>query len=67
MGARCCRFMSNEEVLDIIHKHCENGDAPHPGNMESACKELQQTSKALWMKEEQVVDDTTMVVLSFKI
>lgn len=68
-------FMSNEEVLDIIHKNVKV--VPNPTSvdiqqvmlpsMQAANDRLKEISSELWMQEEQVVDDTSMVIALFNL
>lgn len=50
-------FITSQEAIDIVAK-CDNGN--------DACKALYRESLARWQKEEEVVDDTTAVVIYFK-
>ncbi len=45
-------FVTNEETVDLVH----NADAP-PSSVESLVKE----ANLRWMREEQVIDDTTVI------
>lgn len=51
-------FMSDQEVLDIISKD---------GNPKSAVESLINEANSRWMKEEQVIDDTTVIVATVQI
>ena len=58
-------FMSNKEVIDIVTKNIKlHGKDGNAGVAAAAVKELMKESRKRWMAEEQVVDDTT-VILAF--
>ena len=49
-------FLSNEEVMDIVNPYFLSGDA------EGACEELVKRATEMWNKEEDVIDDITVVI-----
>ena len=53
-------FVSNQEAIDVAAKYM-GGDGVEP-NPAKAVDELVEESKKRWLKEENVVDDTTIVV-----
>ena len=61
-------FMSNKEVIDIVAKniklHAKGND--YAGVAAAAVKELMKESRKRWMAEEQVVDDTTVILAFLK-
>ena len=60
-------FLESQDVVDMIYAIHESSD----GNTystdfaEKSISELMQKSHTLWMEEERVVDDTTIVMLVF--
>ena len=67
-------FMSNDEVLEIIHRHVGNDPTVLKGPPQAlqwalaqANGELKDESEMRWMTEEQVVDDTSMVCALFNL
>jgi serine/threonine protein phosphatase PrpC len=54
-------FMTSQEVVDIVAKHA----APVP-DPERAIKELVQESHRRWVRNEPVIDDTSIIVAFFK-
>ena len=52
-------FMSNEEVMKIANKYYLRNDA------KGICQDLTNISTSLWLKEDIVVDDITVVVVFF--
>ena len=52
-------FLSNEDVRDIGNKYYDKN------NIDSFCQELLKTATKLWEKEENVIDDITIVVVFF--
>ena len=49
-------FLSNEEVMDIVNPYFLGGDP------EGAVEEIVKTATERWKKEEDVIDDITVVV-----
>ena len=49
-------FLSNDEVMDIVNPYFLSGDP------EGATEELVKTATERWKKEEEVIDDITVVV-----
>ena len=49
-------FISSQEAVDIVAKHMETGP-------QAACEALVKESTARWNAEEDVVDDTTCIIL----
>lgn len=60
-------FMSNKEVIDIVAKNIKlHGKDGNAGVAAAAVKELMKESRKRWMAEEQVVDDTTVILAFLK-
>ena len=53
-------FISSQECIDIIQKYYENND------LKGCCEYLYQESSKRWLKEEEVIDDTTMILVFFE-
>ena len=53
-------FISSQECIDIIQKYYENND------LKSCCEYLYQESSKRWLKEEEVIDDTTLILVFFE-
>ena len=52
-------FISSQECVDIIQKYYENND------LKGCCDYLYQESSKRWLKEEEVIDDTTLILVFF--
>ncbi len=52
-------FVSTQEAVDIAKKHIIGKQTPDP---QSAIKELIEESSKRWLKEEPVIDDTTIII-----
>jgi serine/threonine protein phosphatase PrpC len=53
-------FISSQECIDIIQKYYESND------MKGCCDYLYQESSKRWLKEEEVIDDTTLILVFFE-
>ena len=53
-------FISSQECIDIIQKYYENND------LKGCCDYLYQESSKRWLKEEEVIDDTTLILVFFE-
>ena len=53
-------FISSQECIDIIQKYYENND------LKGCCEYLYQESSKRWLKEEEVIDDTTLILVFFE-
>ena len=53
-------FISSQECIDIMQKYYENND------LKGCCEYLYQESSKRWLKEEEVIDDTTMILVFFE-
>ena len=53
-------FISSQECVDIIQKYYENND------LKGCCEYLYQESSKRWLKEEEVIDDTTLILVFFE-
>ena len=53
-------FISSQECIDIIQKYYENND------LKGCCEYLYQESSKTWLKEEEVIDDTTLILVFFE-
>ena len=53
-------FISSQECIDIIQKYYENND------LKGCCEFLYQESSKRWLKEEEVIDDTTLILVFFE-
>lgn len=60
-------FLSNEDVIGIISSYRNNGDLSLDQAAQQSVDELCRISKQKWLQEEQVVDDTTIIVVFFDI
>ena len=62
-------FLESQDVVDMIYAIHKNGggtDSTYaPDFAEKCINELMKKSHNLWMEEERVVDDTTIVMLVF--
>ena len=53
-------FISSQECIDIIQKYYETND------LKGCCEYLYQESSKRWLKEEEVIDDTTLILVFFE-
>ena len=53
-------FISSQECIDIIQNYYENND------LKGCCEYLYQESSKRWLKEEEVIDDTTLILVFFE-
>ena len=53
-------FISSQECVDIIKDYYENND------LKGYCEYLYQESSKRWLKEEEVIDDTTLILVFFE-
>ena len=53
-------FISSQECIDIIQKYYESND------LKGCCEYLYQESSKRWLKEEEVIDDTTLILVFFE-
>ena len=53
-------FISSQECIDIIQKFYETND------LKGCCEYLYQESSKRWLKEEEVIDDTTLILIFFE-
>ena len=53
-------FISSQECIDIIQSYYENND------LKGCCEYLYQESSKRWLKEEEVIDDTTLILVFFE-
>ena len=53
-------FMENEEVMGMIKQFYDQN------NLEECCEYIYQESKKRWLKEEEVIDDITMILVVFE-
>ena len=53
-------FISSQECIDIIKEFYNSND------IKSCCEYLYQESSKRWLKEEEVIDDTTMIIVFFE-
>ena len=53
-------FLSNDEVMDIVNPYFLSGDP------EGATEELVKTATERWKKEEEVIDDITVILIFFE-
>ena len=53
-------FISSQECIDIIQKYYENND------LKGCCEYLYQESSKRWLKEEEVIDDSTLILVFFE-
>ena len=53
-------FISSQECIDMIQKFYESND------LKGCCEYLYQESSKRWLKEEEVIDDTTLILVFFE-
>ena len=53
-------FISSQECIDIIQSYYESND------LKGCCEYLYQESSKRWLKEEEVIDDTTLILVFFE-
>ena len=53
-------FISSQECVDIIKNFYDNND------LKGCCEYLYQESSKRWLKEEEVIDDTTLILVFFE-
>jgi serine/threonine protein phosphatase PrpC len=53
-------FISSHECIDIIKSYYESND------LKGCCEYLYQESSKRWLKEEEVIDDTTLILVFFE-
>ena len=53
-------FISSQECIDIIQSYYESND------LKGCCEFLYQESSKRWLKEEEVIDDTTLILVFFE-
>ena len=53
-------FISSQECIDIIKSYYESND------LKGCCEYLYQESSKRWLKEEEVIDDTTLILVFFE-
>ena len=53
-------FISSQECVDIIQKYYESND------LKGCCEYLYEESSKRWLKEEEVIDDTTLILVFFE-
>ena len=53
-------FISSQECVDMVQQFYENNDA------KGCCEYLYQESSQRWLKEEEVIDDTTLILVFFE-
>ena len=53
-------FISSQECINIIKEFYNNND------IKGCCEFLYQESSKRWLKEEEVIDDTTMIIVFFE-
>ena len=53
-------FISSQECIDMIQNYYENND------LKGCCEYLYQESSKRWLKEEEVIDDTTLILVFFE-
>ena len=53
-------FISSQECVDIVSKYYEKGD------LKGCCEYLYEESSKRWLKEEEVIDDTTLILVYFE-
>jgi len=53
-------FISSQECIDIIQKYYESND------LKGCCENLYQESSKRWLKEKEVIDDTTLILVFFE-
>ena len=53
-------FISSQECIDIIKEFYDKND------LKGCCEFLYQESSKRWLKEEEVIDDTTMIIVFFE-
>ena len=53
-------FISSQECVDIVSKYYEKGD------LKTCCEYLYEESSKRWLKEEEVIDDTTLILVFFE-
>ena len=53
-------FISSQECVDMIQSYYENND------LKGCCEYLYQESSKRWLKEEEVIDDTTLILVFFE-
>ena len=53
-------FISSQECVEIIDKFYEKGD------LKGCCEFLYEESSKRWLKEEEVIDDTTLILVFFE-
>ena len=53
-------FISSQECIDMIQNYYENND------LKACCEYLYQESSKRWLKEEEVIDDTTLILVFFE-
>ena len=53
-------FISSQECIDIIQTYYESND------LKGCCEYLYQESSKRWLKEEEVIDDTTLILVFFE-
>jgi serine/threonine protein phosphatase PrpC len=53
-------FISSQECVEIVSKYYEKGD------LKGCCEYLYEESSKRWLKEEEVIDDTTLILVYFE-
>ena len=53
-------FISSQECIDMIQSYYESND------LKGCCEYLYQESSKRWLKEEEVIDDTTLILVFFE-
>ena len=53
-------FISSQECVEIVDKFYEKGD------LKGCCEFLYEESSKRWLKEEEVIDDTTLILVFFE-
>ena len=53
-------FISSQECIDMISSYYENND------IKGCCQFLYDISSKRWIKEEEVIDDTTLILVFFE-
>ena len=53
-------FISSQECVEIVSRYYEKGD------LKGCCEYLYEESSKRWLKEEEVIDDTTLILVFFE-